>query len=736
MLFLYLCSCSSKESSYADEEKSLNESTVIDSQVLSDEDVDLDGDGYSLVDGDCNDQDETVFPQAVEVCDEQDNNCNGLIDEGQETYWFLDWDGDGFGNDEEMIFACEPPLGYVMIGGDCADNNQFVHPGVEEICDGKDNNCDDVIDEEVILIMYRDRDQDGFGDPLEEIQVCEPLSGYTYNDQDCNDLSPLAYPQGLEYCDGIDNDCNDLVDDEPVNPPVWYSDDDGDGFAGTILDVISCDPPVGAFFSREDCDDSESSINPAAIEVCDDIDNDCNLLVDDGAIDKVLWHNDIDQDGYGDPNATVFVCDMPPGYVQNDLDCNDNDAMMSPVGVEICDGKDNDCDAQIDNNPIHPPVWYSDEDGDGFAGTVMNVLSCTLPAGGYVSSDDCDDSESSVNPAAVEVCDEVDNDCNVLVDDGAVDALPWYGDFDGDGYGDMQYLTMACTIPSFHVSNLLDCDDADPFIKPGGVEVCDEQDNNCNGSTDEGVQTVFFADLDEDGVGNTLDPIPACSLPENAAIINGDCDDEDSGRSPLIAEVCDSIDNDCDNQIDEGVRNQYFTDNDGDGFGNPSLPVLACTQPMQSSINNLDCNDGSASINPAADEICDGIDNDCSQQVDDNAVDAITWYLDLDNDGYGRVNSTLISCIQPQGYVDNSQDCDDGDVLNNPQGIEICDTEDNDCDGLIDDADGDLDLSTQRTFGLDLDNDGFGSSDSVVSACVAPSSSYRANTLDCDDTDA
>lgn len=175
----------------------------------------------------------------------------------------------------------------------------------------------------------------------------------------------------------------------------------------------------------------------------------------------------------------------------------------------------------------------------------------------------------------------------------------------------------------------------------------------------------------------------------------GDCDDTDSSVSPGADEVCDGIDNDCDNLIDANDDDvvgatTYYPDYDNDGYGDNEEATVSCSQPTGYITTGNDCDDEDSSAYPGATEICDGVDNDCNGEADGaDAVDIITWYPDSDADDYG-VNSdaTIQSCDEPDGYADNSDDCDDASDDMNPDATEIClDSVDNDCDGTIDESD-------------------------------------------------
>jgi hypothetical protein len=129
----------------------------------------------------------------------------------------------------------------------------------------------------------------------------------------------------------------------------------------------------------------------------------------------------------------------------------------------------------------------------------------------------------------------------------------FYKDKDGDGYGDANDQTLACTQPSGYVSNSSDCNDNDPNINPGKTEICDSKDNDCDGQIDEGVLLVFYRDKDGDGYGDANDQTLACAQPTGYVSNSSDCNDNDPDMNPAKTEICDRKDNDCDGQIDEDI---------------------------------------------------------------------------------------------------------------------------------------------------------------------------------------
>ena len=238
----------------------------------------------------------------------------------------------------------------------------------------------------------------------------------------------------------------------------------------------------------------------------------------------------------------------------------------------------------------------------------------------------------------------MDNDCDGTVDEDVT--TTFYADADGDGFGDPGAEVDDCDPGEGYVADATDCDDADPTSFPGGEEVCDEADNDCDGTVDEDVTTTFYADADADGFGLSDATVEACDLPEGHAAVAGDCDDSTAAVNPDAPEVCNTIDDDCDGTIDEDDATDaltWYADADGDGYGDASSTAAACTQPTGYVSDDTDCDDGEMLSNPGETEVCDELDNDCDGTVDeDDAADASTWYADDDGDGYGDVSDVTV----------------------------------------------------------------------------------------------
>jgi hypothetical protein len=186
-------------------------------------------------------------------------------------------------------------------------------------------------------------------------------------------------------------------------------------------------------------------------------------------------------------------------------------------------------------------------------------LACEQPAGFVDNASDCDDNNPYINPIAEEVCNGIDDNCDGLIDDddpNVVDQQIWYGDYDHDGYGDIEFQIMGCEQPDGYVDNYLDCDDSNSDINPGVDEICNGIDDNCDGLIDDDDpnvvgQSYWYADSDGDGYGDMNDFVLACDQPEDYVDNLDDCDDSAVSVYPNAPEIYDGLDNDCDDEVDE-----------------------------------------------------------------------------------------------------------------------------------------------------------------------------------------
>ncbi|MFT5185079.1 MAG: PKD repeat protein, partial [Flavobacteriales bacterium] len=146
----------------------------------------------------------------------------------------------------------------------------------------------------------------------------------------------------------------------------------------------------------------------------------------------------------------------------------------------------------------------------------------------------------------------------------------------------------------------------------------------------------------------------------------------------------------------------WYADADADGYGDSNNSVLDCSQPAGYVDNDLDCEDTDTNINPDADEVCDGIDNNCDGTTDD-AIDMPTWYADMDGDTYGNDLIAFAACIQPSGFVADNTDCDDGNVNKYPGAPGTFSDIDNNCNGLVEGDE--ISLGCAGDFNEDLEID-------------------------------
>ena len=339
------------------------------------------------------DNDDDGISQCAGDCDDEDPLVNPGLPEVPDL---LDNDCNGLTDDTTELYDDDGD-GMSEAEGDCNDDNDTTFAGAEEVADGQDNDCDGDVDEGTTA-----DDSDG--------------DGYTNPAGDCDDNDATSYPNAVEGEDGIDNDCNGLIDDT-----TSVYDDDGDGYCEN---EVAC---LGGW-TIGDCNDGDDQAFPGNPEVVNGADDDCDGVVDNGT-------DAVDDDG--------------DGYTELGGDCDDNDATTYPGAAELPDALDNDCDGVFDEGTVNV-----DDDGDGFS----------------ENGGDCNDADSGIFPGAAEdyyatepdLGDGIDNNCNLVVDEGT----DWYDD-DGDGFSEVGG----------------DCDDGDILYSPAVWDPpADSTDWDCDGA--------------------------------------------------------------------------------------------------------------------------------------------------------------------------------------------------------------------------------------------------------------
>jgi hypothetical protein len=564
------------------------------------------GANYVLTDGDCNDTNASINPNAIEICDSIDNNCDGLIDNGLTflTY-YVDADGDTYGSTNDSIAACSQPTGYVLNNTDCDDSNASINPGatdvpvngIDEDCNGSDaplvplqlgiyeftqpSSCP------VTATSVTTQPSTAIFSVFSSIGVDCQAAGNVFNNSNWNITSTIDINEYVEFSITA-NQCQILNLDRIAfnhrcsatgGTPTWY--------VRSSLDNYATDLGSGLSANNNNQNLDDTVMLGTAFEAISTVtfrfyitgigttgatfrfDN-VSLYGNSITLQNQTYYSDLDSDGFGDLNSDTLACSMPFGYVLDNTDCNDQDSLINPMSV-----------------------WYIDSDNDLIGDSTVSFTGCTAPNGYVLSAGDCDDSNAQISGP-----------------------VTYFLDSDGDSFGVDSTAQTLCQNPGVgYVTVGGDCNDADPLINPNATEICDGIDNDCDGIADDSlIFTMYYVDADGDGFGDEATGVESCSQPQNTITVGGDCDDANDQIYPGATEICDAVDNDCDGSTDEGLTFiTYYTDADNDGFGTGSTGLSFCENPGPGfSANNQDCNDTNGQINPNATDILDnGIDENC-----------------------------------------------------------------------------------------------------------------------------
>jgi hypothetical protein len=609
--------------------------------------------GFSSNNSDCDDDENTIYPNATELCDGLINLCGGSlptdeVDNDGDGYVECSIDSNGWDGDSSVIN-----------GGDCDDSDPSLYPNI---------------------IWYADTDNDGYGDPTATTTACTQPSGYIEESTDCNDTDNTVYPANpSELCDGQANDCAGGLNQ-------YESDSDGDGYVECSIDSGGWDGD-SAVVGGDDCEPEDSLVYPNAIEiVADNIDQNCDGIercyIDS---DNDLYGSTIEGDSY---TTSCFV----GGFSDNSTDCDDSDIYTFPGAAEEED----------------ITACMTDSDGDGWGAEI--VLNTDIDIG-----TDCDDGDSTIYPTASEISsDGIDQDCDgvditntsvssLVADDLIISELLKKGDHGGEGEwfeiynntndvinldglmvsdaGNQSFVVNQTVLldpgdyavfanqsdPSLngnlpvvdydYADNFRLDDGSDEIILASSTTIIDELYYSDNGNFDDTHRYTIIFDLQVSGADND-DQYYWCSAYDqnysnsshtyygSPGLANDDCDIDGDGY--IGADDC----NDDDENTYVGAAEHdstvtCMTDSDGDGYGDDN-PITGVTA-------GSDCSDSDNDTYPFAQETSSSWDYNC------DGMEAL-GYTNCEGEmySYGSIDKYFLYCNTQVGWAAGNQACIDG----------------------------------------------------------------------------